>query len=172
MASVGPPPSNSKWCFDKSYFEGENIRFMQAQGFDAYIPCQEKKTQKPYDKQKFRYYSEKDEYICPIEKPVKSSFETYNKERKKYIRIYEGEECRNCTHQRQRTNTKTGIRRIKQYPYETERIAMMEKMKTPQAKETYRLRAQTVEPIFADLKGNKDMGKFITRSLNTVKIEF
>ena len=46
------------------------------------------------------------------------------------------------------------------------------KMRTDKGKEVYKIRAQTVEPVIGDIKENKGMRTFITRSLETVKTEF
>jgi len=45
-------------------------------------------------------------------------------------------------------------------------------MKTEKAKQIYSLRKQTVEPVFGDIKQNKGLTEFLTRSLKTVKTEF
>ena len=49
---------------------------------------------------------------------------------------------------------------------------MNEKMNTKKGKETYKLRAITVEPAFGDIKENKGMRAFLTRRIKTVKTEF
>jgi len=45
-------------------------------------------------------------------------------------------------------------------------------MKTPQAKQTYKLRQQIVEPVIGDIKENKGVRTFLTRGIKTVKTEF
>ena len=70
------------------------------------------------------------------------------------------------------TKSKTGIRFVKQVEFEAERNAITAKMKTPQAKETYRFRRQTVEPAIGDIKENKGVRSFLTRGINSVRAEF
>lgn len=164
-------PENVKWFFDNGYFEGGNLRFLEDQEIDGYIPGQEKKKKNPYDKENFRYDSLRDEYVCPQGQPVVFLYETRG-EKGKRIRVYEGVECNTCRRQNQCTKTKTGLRRIKQYPFERERYAMKEKMKSPRAREVYSLRRQTVEPVIGDLKENKSLAGFLTRALKTVGNEF
>src|SRR5208283_2737204 len=65
-----------------------------------------------------------------------------------------------------------GVRRIKVFPYEKERNAMIAKMGTAEAKEIYKVRQQTVEPVFGDIKGNKGMTEFLTRGIKSVRSEF
>jgi len=70
------------------------------------------------------------------------------------------------------TKSKTGIRIIKSVEFEEERNAMIAKMKNPQAKEIFRLRAQTVEPTIGDIKENKGVRNFLTRGITAVRAEF
>lgn len=165
-------PENVKWFFDNGYFEGGNLRFLKNQEIDGYIPGQEKKKKNPYDKENFRYDSPRDEYACPQSQPVTFLWEAYDKKRDKPFRVYEGENCIACRRQRECTKTRTGLRRIKQYPFEAERYAMAEKMKSPRAKNVYSLRRQTVEPAIGDLKENKGLGGFLTRGIKTAGNEF
>jgi len=51
-------------------------------------------------------------------------------------------------------------------------MRMKMKMKTPEAKEAYKLRQQIVEPVLGDIKENKDIRGFITRGIQKVKAEF
>ena len=57
-------------------------------------------------------------------------------------------------------------------PYEGERNVMIEKMKTDKAKEIYKIRGQTVEPVFGDIKENKGLSAFLTRGIEGVRAEF
>jgi len=139
---------------------------------DGYVPDNKKKEISPYDKQNFTYDKIKDEYICPAGKTVTFLGERYDKSIKKTIRIYKGQKCKTCLYQKMCTKRKDGIRYIKSYPYRTERKAMNEKMDIMKGKEIYKLRAITVEPVFGDIKENKDMKGFLTRGIKTVKTEF
>ena len=165
-------PEKIPWCFDNGYYESSNIKFLDDKKIDGYIPDNKKKTDGPYSKQHFTYDLVNDRYICPAGKPVTFLGEHYDKSIKKTARIYKGQECTNCLHQKMCTKQRKGIRYIKSLPYEKERNAMNEKMNTKKGKEIYKLRAITVEPVFGDIKENKGMRTFLTRSIKTVKTEF
>ena len=139
---------------------------------DGYIPFNEKKEYYPYGKKHFTYDPVNDRYICPAGKSVTFLGERYDKYKKKTTRIYRGQECKICIHQKMCTKQRKGIRYIKSFPYERERNAINEKMNTKKGKEIYKLRAITVEPVFGDIKENKGMRAFLTRSIETVKTEF
>ena len=165
-------PENIPWSFDNGYYEGGNIKFLDDKKIDGYIPDNKKKEISPYDKQHFTYNVIKDEYTCPAGQPVTFLGEHYDKSKKKTARIYKGQECKTCLHQKMCTRQRKGIRYIKSFPYERERNAMNEKMNTEKGKEIYKLRAITVEPVFGDIKENKGMLAFLTRGIETVKTEF
>ena len=170
--SLGSLPENIPWSFDNGYYEGGNIKFLDDKKIDGYIPDTKKKEISPYDKQHFIYDQENDEYTCPAGKPVTFLGEHYDKSKKKTARIYKGQKCKTCPQQKMCTKRKDGIRYIKSFPYEIERNAMNEKMKAKKGKETYKLRAITVEPAFGDIKENKGIRGFLTRGIETVKTEF
>lgn len=165
-------PKGILWSFDNNYFEGENIKFLLDNKIKGLIPNNEKKEDDPYNKKHFIYNSVKDEYTCPANQPVTFIGENFDKQKEKMVRIYKGQTCTACLYQAQCTKRKNGIRYIKSFPYEKERNVMTTKMDTPQAKELYKLRAQTVEPVIGDIKENKGMREFTTRTLETVKTEF
>ena len=170
--SLGSLPENIPWSFDNGYYEGGNIKFLDDKKIDGYIPDNKKKEISPYDKQHFIYDQENDEYTCPAGKSVTFLGEHYDKSKKKTARIYKGQKCKTCPQQKMCTKRKDGIRYIKSFPYEIERNAMNEKMKAKKGKETYKLRAITVEPAFGDIKENKGIRGFLTRGIETVKTEF
>ena len=49
---------------------------------------------------------------------------------------------------------------------------MIAKMKTEEAKEIYKIRWQTVEPVFGDMKENKGFRTFLMRGIEGVRAEF
>jgi transposase len=169
--NVGFLPEHIRWSFDAGYYESENIKFLSDKKIDGYVCCQEKKEDNPYDKKYFLYDSAKDEYKCPGKKRVIFVGENYDKNRGKVARIYKGQECVDCPEQKKCTKSSPGIRCIKMFPYENERNAMIAKMNTEEAKEIYKVRLQTIEPVFGDMKGNKGLTEFLTRGIRAVRTE-
>jgi len=170
--NVGLLSEGVAWSFDAGYFESTNIKFLLDRKIDGYIPENKHKSVNPHDKSRFRYDTERDEYICPEKKRLGFLGEHFDKQKNKAVRVYKGEGCAGCKVQSNCTRRKDGIRYIKDFPYEAERTTMREKMKTPGAKELYALRSRTVEPVFGDIKENKGLRSFLTRGLKGVKIEF
>ena len=126
-------PKNVKWSFDNGYYEGSNLHFLSELNIDAYVACQKENSENLYDKSKFTYDDIKDEYICPEKKSLIFNYESFDKTKNKMIKVYKGILCKTCTKQHFCTKSKGGIRSIKRYPYEYDRIQMIEKMKTKEA---------------------------------------
>lgn len=165
-------PKDVKWSFDNGYLEGSNIEFLNKLNINAYIACKKEKLDNPYNKSNFLYDKDTDKYVCPEGKSLFFYGETFDKSKKKKIRFYKGTVCKTCLNQKFCTKKKDGIRTIKMFPHEKEMNNMKKKMLTKEAKEVYRLRKQIVEFIFGDIKENKGIIAFLTKSLETVKIEF
>jgi transposase len=161
---------------DSGYYQGENLRFLEEKKIDAYIPANDTPLIKPFDKENFRYDPVKDQYFCPENKVLSFFMEALQrknvKNTGKLVRFYKGQSCIDCNKKHECTKSKKGIRIIKSYPYEVERNRMTEKMKTEAAKDIYKLRARTVEPVIGDLKHNKGINRFLTRGIHTAKTEF
>lgn len=170
--NIGILPEKVPWSFDNDYFEGENLKFLSEKNINGYIPDNEKKLDNSYDKKHFTYIPEKDEYTCPANRSLTFSFEYFDKTKKKKIKVYKGQTCNTCPNKNECTKNKKGMRHMKSYPHETERKDMNAKMETQQAKEIYKLRSQTVEPVIGDIKENKGVQTFLTKSLETVRTEF
>lgn len=171
--NLGGFQERTAWSFDAGYFEGENIRFLAEENIDGYIPDNnETKENAPFDKKNFLYAAEKDEYTCPAQHKMVFIGTQFDKQKRKTIRVYKGQSCFDCQSRHDCTKRKSGIRYLKTFPYEEARNAMGAKMKTPQAKQTYKLRQQIVEPVIGDIKENKGVRAFLTRGIRTVKTEF
>jgi transposase len=170
--NLGSLPEGVAWSFDAGYFGGTNLNFLLEKKIDGYIPENQKKSEDPYDKSRFSYDAEKDEYICPGEKRLIFLSERFDKQKDKVIRIYKGKECIGCQVQSKCTRKKDSIRYLKVFPYEAQRNLMREKMKIHESKEIYALRSLTVEPVFGDIKENKGLRSFLTRGLERVRTEF
>lgn len=171
--NLGELPVRTVWSFDAGYFEGDNISFLAEENIDGYIPDNnEGKENSPFDKKNFVYSAEEDKYTCPAEDKMVFIGAQFDKQKGKTIRVYKGQSCFKCQMQHDCTKRKGGIRYLKMFPHEGARNNMSAKMKTVQARKTYKLRQQIVEPVIGDIKENKGVRSFLTRGIKTVKTEF
>lgn len=171
--NLGGLPEGIRWSFDAGYFESENIKFLLDKGIDGYMQDNTgEKDVNPYDKKNFTYDCQKDAYICPEGQRVMFIAARLDRQKGKTVRVYKGLACSDCKKNTVCTKRKDGIRYLKMFPYEGERNAMIKKMKTSQAKEIYKLRQQTVEPVIGDIKENKGLKTFLPRGITSVRTEF
>jgi len=171
-SNIGGLPADIRWSFDAGYYESENLKILSDKKIDGYVYCQEKAEDTPYDKEYFHYDAGKDEYLCPAKGSVIFVGTAYDRLKHKTARFYKGTQCAHCGAKKECTKSRTGFRRIKVFPYENERNAMIAKMSSAEAKAIYKVRQQTVEPVFGDIKENKGMTGFLTRGIKSVRSEF
>ena len=80
--------------------------------------------------------------------------------------------CQACPLRAQCTTSKKGTRSIQRSEHEDLIIAHRAWMETPEAKAVYRLRGQTIEIVFADVKEHRGLRRFSGHGLTRVRTEF
>ncbi len=167
----GELPKDTKVSADGLYLS-EDIVVLDDRKFNLYIPTygMQKKVKDRFDKVNFEYDEQDDCYTCPEGKILKFRSKTRNK-RYGYIITYKCHDCQTCPHQKACCK-KVNYRTITALPHEKIVNRIKEKMQTEEGKEVYKLRMQTVEPAFGDLKHNKKFRDFLLRGIEKVKIEF
>ena len=86
------------------YHSTENIDFLKEHGLDGDIPHEKlasrmkgkTKESGRFGKDKFKYNAETDEFTCPHGEPVKFSFEYFDTQKGKQVRVYRGVGCAQC----------------------------------------------------------------------------
>jgi transposase/uncharacterized protein YukE len=156
-----------KFSSDMGYFSGENLLYLENKSIDGYV-CPEQKVG-AYHKEKFIYDAEQDLYICPAQRRL--SFKEKKKKKTKQIRIYSGD-CSGCPHQSNCTKSKSGNRQIERDIYEPQRDAMRAKFQSEAGKAVFKLRKQTVEPVFGQIKQQLNFVQHHYRGLSSAGNEF
>ena len=162
-ANIGKIPEGCHWNFDNGYYGWKNIVFLKSKNIDAYIPDQElaQKGNKKHNYQdSLNYNQDRDLFTTKDGREFAFQYQFFDKIKDRFQRAYV-----------LRENNKI-VKTIKVTPAYTERKEMKIKMRTEGGREIYKIRAQTVEPVIGDLKENKGMSNFLTRSLQTVRTEF
>tara|TARA_Y100000310_G_C20607792_1_gene776414 strand:+ start:128 stop:1528 length:1401 start_codon:yes stop_codon:yes gene_type:complete len=149
----------TKVALDCGYSSGENIKFLEDNGLEGYIPSRSqaqefdgKRCTLNHDK--YEYDWEEDELIVG---GARFSFrKSYTrKDGRKIITYYSKE-----------------LKRKKDVPlYFRERLRMRDKMKLVESKRIYRLRGETVESVIGNAKHNLGFREFLLRGLEGVNIE-
>jgi transposase len=150
---------DTKIAADCNYNNGENLRFLEAEELDGYIPTISQTREFDNRNQKikqdnYQYDFENDEIILD---GVRLKFQAMWKNR--------GEE-------KQRHYKSKDGRRIKRVPeFFRERLRMKNKLETKKGKLTYGLRKTIVEPVIGNIKYNLGFNEFRVKGLDGAKLE-
>lgn len=157
---------------DTGYSDEETLRAMDEAGQEALIPPTEHPRNKSNDLFSSRCFlpvEEKDAYICPAGREL--SFSGEHKTGSGRYREYSAHGCKGCSFHKECVRKGRGSRRISVSVISELRDGMREKLKTPEGKEFYKLRMQTVEPAFGQIKANRQFGRFLLRGMEGARAE-
>ncbi len=167
----GKLKKGTKISADGGYENGEAIQELTQRGFDLYIPGRKESTKNKFFKGKFKYDEEKDIFICPKKQKLKLHGSYFHKKSKQHRNLYQCKECPKCPHQKECCKS-ANYRTIIALPHEKLTQQIKNKLKTPEGKAVYKLRKQTVETAFGDIKHNKKFREFLSRGIKNVKTEW
>jgi transposase len=171
---------------DTGYGGGENLRYLEDNKIDGYIPSEDerhigsKKRQKArehlFEKEMFIYDAHEDKYTCPhgetLRPVARSQFKS--KYSKREVTTYRTERgtCAACPmREKCTTNIKLG-RAITRDGYEEYRERMKGKLNTPEGRLIYGKRKCLVEPVFGQIKTRNGFSQFLLRGLEKVRLEW
>jgi len=147
---------------DKGYFEGEDIQSCEDDPLiNAIVARPDEKGNEGYQKSKFIYDKENDQYTCPQGQTLFRSGQ-----KKKHYKNFRA--CRGCQFRDQCTSNKRG-RIIERTKYEEVIEASVKRFSDN--KELYKRRQMMVEHPFGTIKRTLGFTYFLTRGLENVKTE-
>jgi transposase len=172
---------------DSGYVSVRHLEFCALQGITVYGPCQEndfstennKKAQRnqhtELPKSAFRWLEEEQAYVCPEGHRLPFA-KTQTQQRADHtvtlsLYVCPAEHCQACPRQAECTRTPQKGRTVSRMENEELVEALRERMQTEAAKKVYKLRSQTVELSYADLKEHRDLRRFHGRGLRRVSAE-
>lgn len=146
---------------DSGFSSYDNLSYLEERGIDGYIPDQKiesirKGTCKhpEFHKSRFSYDEATDTYTCPMGQTLAYKT-TMRRPGHSDIRLYKCEACEECS--RKSECTRAEYRQISRDAREHLMQRMTEKLKTPEGRRKYGRRKYTVEPVFGDMKYNRNM---------------
>ncbi|MBM4140914.1 MAG: IS1182 family transposase [Nitrospira sp.] len=172
--NVGERPSEV--VADSGFSSYENLQYLEDKRIEGYIPDQKmenirKGTYKhpEFHKSRFKYNEADDSYTCPMGKIL-----TYKGLMKREgfpdIRIYRCTNCPECS--RKTECTKAEYRTISLDPREYLMQKMRARLDTKEGKIKYGKRKYMVEPVFGDMKYNRNMRVLLLRGKLKARGEF
>jgi transposase len=166
---------------DSGYVTGIDLALCAQAGVTLYGPWKANDMSAPkapplFSKAQFQWLPELATYRCPAGQVLKRvGRETYVRSggREEVVVRYgvKGSICHTCPLRPQCTTSQKGGRSIRRSEHEEVIIAHQAWMETQEAKAVYRLRGQTIELVFADLKEHRGLRRFSGHGLTRARTE-
>jgi len=166
---------------DAGYGSQENYQYLQKHGIEAYIkPSDFDRKQKrnyqpnPFATETLEYNKLKDEYSCPSGKAMKRVGTKRKKEHgvSKTYALYQARGCRNCP-LKQACHKQKGNRiiSVNHKGYQLKEQAH-QRLITEKGIYYRKKRPADVEPVFANIKHNKNFKRFLLKGIDKTEIEW
>jgi transposase len=172
---------------DSGYVSLRHLEFCALQGITVYGPVQENDFSTPNQKKAqqnqhtelpksaFRWHAEEQAYECPEGHRLHFAKVQTQQRSDHTVRlslyVCPPEDCQACPRQSACTRTPHKGRTVSRMENEELLDALRERMQTAAARKEYKLRSQTVELSYADLKEHRDLRRFHGRGLPRVTAE-
>ena len=167
---------------DCGYVTGRDLADCRKQGVTLYGPWKENdwsrsKPPQHFCKDRFIWHAERDAYECPAGQMLERvSSHTRRCSGGREVRewTYRGDAdtCQACPLRGQCTTSQKSGRSVQRSEHDDLIAAHRAWMETTQAKSVYRLRGQTIEIVFADVKEHRGLRRFSGHGLARVQAEF
>ncbi len=167
---------------DCGYVTGMDLAHSRMQGVTLYGPWKENdwsgpKSPKRFSKDRFTWHGDLDAYECPAGQLLgRSRCHTRvcsgGREVVEWTYRGEAQTCQACPLRAQCTTSKKSGRSVQRSEHEDLIVAHRAWMETAEAKAVYRLRGQTIEIVFADVKEHRGLRRFSGHGLTRVRTEF
>lgn len=155
----------------------ENRRLTPLITYGMYLKEQEKRYKKdPFKTSNWDYDCTDDYYVCPNGKKVIFSYNSQRKDKNGFVRnfkIYECENCDNCSYRSQCCKAKEGNNRkiSVNVKWEQQKEYIRMQLSDKKTSQIYKSRKIDVEPVFGFLKANLRFNRFTLRGKIKTKIE-
>jgi transposase len=167
---------------DCGYVTGMDLAECRVQGVILYGPWKENdwsesKTAARFSKDHLTWHADLDSYECPAGELLKRSgchkrVCSGGREVVEWTYRGDAQTCQACPLREQCTTSKSRRRSVQRSEHEDLIIAHRAWMETDEAKTVYRLRGQTIEMVFADVKEHRGLRRFSGHGLTRVRAEF
>ena len=167
---------------DAGYGSDENYQYLDKKGIEGYVKHarfdrQQKKNNKPvnlYTKDQLAYDEQKDAFICPAGKPMMRIGEQRRKVGRytKTYALYKAAGCRNCP-LREACHHQKGNRVI-EIDHKARKLKQEATRRLLTEKGIYyrKKRPADVEPVFGNIKHNKNFKRFLLKGIDKTEIEW
>lgn len=151
-------------CADSGYSQLEDLSKIAERGTEVIVPNQKQASRKEvgaFDKSRFKYNGEKDEYICPAGNRLPFYRDSKTSKGREY-RMKDFNVCLNCHHYGVCTEAKRG-RSITRIPHEELKKTLENKYESKEGQDIYGRRKIRAEVPFGYIKRVMEAGYFLLR---------
>lgn len=167
---------------DAGYGSEENYQYLHKQGIEAYIkPTDFDRKQKkkwepnPFATEYLDYDPAKDIYVCPAGKPMRRTGGYSKKQKGGFVQtfaIYQAKGCKGCP-LKDACHKQKGNRIIKiNHKGRQLKKEASERLKTEKGVYYRKKRPADVEPVFGNIKYNKNFKRFLLKGIDKTEIEW
>jgi hypothetical protein len=174
-----------KLLADSGYAGGPDVAVCQQHGVTLYAPVSENdfsqskqsgKVPPQIPKGEFTWLAEEQTYACPeghrlFRGGTAQIWHFGDRTTLQTTYRCPAKHCAACPRQGSCTNNPRSGRTITRREHEDLIVALRQRMETPEAKQLYRLRRQTVELRYADMKEHRNLQRFAGRGLRRAKAQ-
>lgn len=168
---------------DAGYGSEENYEYLDSQGIEAYVKhswfdrqqTKNKKNQNPYANDQLVYDEAKDLYYCPAGKAMKRIGQYQKNSEAGFVKtytVYQAKGCKKCPlrnkcHKQKGNRTYHVNHRGKQLQQ-----AATDRLQTEKGIYYRKKRPADVEPVFGNIKYNKNFKRFLLKGIDKTEIEW
>lgn len=187
-------PNKCKLLADANYFSEANLKMLDEQGINAFIPDKEYRKRDPrfkttgrykdriggrtrikkkFTQQDFVYDPDLDCFICPAERQLKrTGASAYQRDQKVERYVARATDCSVCKLKPQCFKNPSAKRRNLSIRDKSNKptfsAQMMKKMDSKAGRKIYSMRMGIVKPVFGNLTHNKNLNRFMLRTKEKV----
>jgi len=161
---------------DSGFFSMGNIEILMGLKQDSLIPDKRfdvdesgNHSKGMYDRFYFKYIEDEDIYLCPRGHRLRNSASFYNNTGRLCYRYENLPACKDCIDKKECTKGK--CRTITRDANEKIKEEMRDKLRIPENKEIYKMRAHAAESPYGNIKHNLKFRTFMRRGRERVKVE-
>lgn len=157
---------------DCGYCDEDTVRWATETDHEVLMPLREQYRVKGrndlFSSKCFLPHPDRDVLICPAGREL--TFHVEWRDRSTY-RQYVATNCQSCSFYRQCVKTRYGSRRVNVNVMAAQRQLLIDKLASQEGKRLFALRGQSVEPVFGQLKWNRNLARFVTWGLKGASAE-
>lgn len=167
---------------DAGYGSEQNYQWLEDKRITAYVKHsqfdrnqhEKSRNKRPYGVDKLVYNKDKDQYLCPVGKPMKKigSYKTKTKNGfRQTITKYQAKKCTGCP-LRSECHQQKG-NRIIEVNHNLNRLKQQaeKRLKSKRGIQKRKQRCFDIEPVFANIKHNHHFKRFMLRGIEKVSVE-